>query len=386
MPQFFQGDLPGHLQCVAQAFDLPQFRTLEIFLFLPDGHADTGRTGKQRSSVDPAVLCKLNIFSGPLRIERIDGGEAHGIGAVVCGKILQVRPVAGAGAVHTQVEPFVLIVVRLRRGQLEGQDFDGDRGFADHFAVCDQVHAAGVKSAGCFFRDLDRDEILLELILIEHNRLQSGGVGDQSVVRLIHKTVSGDHEVGAHPLVIDGAVLIVVAHIIIFGCGNDPYQIFVVEQHFRHQCSAEGIGKVAVPPGARLIPHLDHLDVNIRCRDVAPVGTAQVGGFQGKGIHIFHGGDHNGARFVFAAAGNDLNGPARNTVRGEGIRQTRHVGEGRDCIVECGRVLPVGEFCLIGSECFGIGFDFCRVQIIDLTECLCQRIRSAQCAAESGKG
>ena len=386
MPQFFQGDLPGHLQCIAQTLDLPQFRTLEIFLFLPDGHADTARTGKQRGGVDPAVFGKLNIFTGPFRIKRIDGGEAHGIGAVMRGKVLQVCRIAGAGAVHTQVEAFVLIVIRFRCGQLEGQNFDCDRGFSDHFPVCDQVNTAGVKSAGSFFRDLDRDEILLELIFVQNNRLQGWCICDQRMIRLIHKAVSGDHEIGAHPLIVDRAVLIVVTHIIIFRCRIHPHHIFIIEQHFRDQRSAEGIGKIAVPAGACLIPHFDHLDVNICRRNIAPVRTTEVGGFQRKGIHIFRGGDHNGAGFIFAAAGNDLNGPARNSVRRERVRQTRHIGERGDCVIEGRSVFPVSEFCLISSECLGIGCDFRRVQIIDLTECLCQRIRSAQCAAESGKG
>ena len=125
------------------------------------------------------------------------------------------------------------------------------------------------------------------------------------------------------PVIMDRAVLFDQPGIV----GNffriDLDQVFIVEEQFGAEFVAV-ILKIAVPCVARLIPHLDCLQIQSALREHIAVFALEIAHFKRHFPVLFEGIDHKGCGFVLIECGIDPQRRARRAVCGVGVRQVLH--------------------------------------------------------------
>ena len=120
------------------------------------------------------------------------------------------------------------------------------------------------------------------------------------------------------------------AQVVVFLHGIDFDQCFIVEQQFRDQRSAGGVGKVAVPAGACLIPDLDDLQIQCGSGDLVALGIFQIGGSQNHFLRGFVRLDHEGCRFKFPLRRHKAENAGFDAVGWFRGGKTLHAAHGRD--------------------------------------------------------
>lgn len=95
----------------------------------------------------------------------------------------------------------------------------------------------------------------------------------------------------------------------------DLHERLIVQQQLGHEDASRGIGEVAEPRRARLVPALDDRDVDVAGRD-GIARTGQRRGLQLQPGDVAGGHEHERRRLVLAAGGDDAQPRALDAVGG----------------------------------------------------------------------
>ena len=363
--ELVEREVAGLGERVAQLLEVGEVRGRGVAA--PDGLARAGDAGEEGPRVEAVFLREGDVAVEAAGVHRVDGGEAHRVPAVVLGEVAQGLLVARAGAVEAEVEALVRVVARLRRGQREGEDAEAHVERADLGALrVGERDRAAVDARRLAGGDAHGGEDLLELALVEGEGPERVGVADEALVALVVEGVVRDLEARAHPGVAAVAVLVLVAEVVVLRRVVGADEVLVVEEELGDEGAPGGVGEVAVPGAAALVPELDDAEVDGRGGNRTGL-AGEVGDTRRDAVAVRERVDDEGGRLDLALRGDPGEGREERAVGGVGVGQSLDGGEGGHGVERGGGALAAGGG-EVRRHAGGVGLRLRGVEAVALAE------------------